>query len=280
MEKNGGYNMHYKRNIFLLLTIIFVPNYTFPMLRFISWLWSSEDKTSRPILYKAVYKGDEQRADLYITGTIHNFSPDLVHQRVYDALCQSCVVATEIGANYIKKSIEEEEKKSITDNEFKYRLHYASSIDLNFMYHALNNKKISLGLDAVDQHEKAGVCLKNFLAKNRLSSSVLLRYSATEPDLYRQGKDAYIVRMRDRFVCLEDEVYDIAVSARNKTWVLRLEDYSKKYKNDGPIFVAVGLSHLHGKDNLLDLLREKGFSIIRDDNHPSTKKAFLDPLGF
>lgn len=53
--------------------------------------------------------------------------------------------------------------------------------------------------------------------------------------------------------------YEIMFSRRNRLWIPRLEERF----NAGPSFVAVGAGHLIGPDNVVDLLREEGWTVER-----------------
>lgn len=89
--------------------------------------------------------------------------------------------------------------------------------------------------------------------------------------LYLQGNDKLIAELLHGCAQSDKASYDITFSNRNKKWSDHLENYAKTYKDNGPIFVAVGLAHLYGKDNLLGLLQEKGFTITRENNHSVIK---------
>jgi uncharacterized protein YbaP (TraB family) len=54
------------------------------------------------------------------------------------------------------------------------------------------------------------------------------------------------------------EMYEKFVTARNRTWAEKLQDLSSK---DKTCMVVVGTAHLSGKEGLLELLRQKGYTI-------------------
>jgi uncharacterized protein YbaP (TraB family) len=54
------------------------------------------------------------------------------------------------------------------------------------------------------------------------------------------------------------DMYDRLMVQRNKKWVSRIEDLLNK---DGNVLVIVGAGHLVGDENLLQLLRKKGYKI-------------------
>jgi uncharacterized protein YbaP (TraB family) len=54
------------------------------------------------------------------------------------------------------------------------------------------------------------------------------------------------------------DMYDRLMVQRNKKWVSRIEDLLNK---DGNVLVIVGAGHLVGAENLLQLLRKKGYKI-------------------
>ena len=57
----------------------------------------------------------------------------------------------------------------------------------------------------------------------------------------------------------ESAVYNKIFIERNKTWVSRLEELVDN--TNETVFVLVGAGHLFGQENLLDCLREKGYTI-------------------
>ena len=70
---------------------------------------------------------------------------------------------------------------------------------------------------------------------------------------YRMGDSVEIESFIDRH---EDESKR---AERGKTWMDKIESYIA----NGGAFIAVGVGHLLGKDNLIDLLRAKGHEITR-----------------
>jgi uncharacterized protein len=57
-----------------------------------------------------------------------------------------------------------------------------------------------------------------------------------------------------------DDAYEVLMAARNRTWVERLETM---LATPGSEFVVVGAGHLVGPANVLELLEERGYTVIR-----------------
>jgi uncharacterized protein YbaP (TraB family) len=62
-----------------------------------------------------------------------------------------------------------------------------------------------------------------------------------------------------------DKKMDVLLAQRNARWLPRL----LKSLKSGPCFVAVGVGHLVGKKNLLEMLKAKGFQVRREPQRAS-----------
>lgn len=56
------------------------------------------------------------------------------------------------------------------------------------------------------------------------------------------------------------DVYDRLVIQRNRKWIGQIEDFMKQDKN---VLIIVGAGHLVGTENIIQLLREKGYKVTQ-----------------
>lgn len=78
-----------------------------------------------------------------------------------------------------------------------------------------------------------------------------------EQDLEKLGK--FMIEQSPEM--MENE--DILLTGRNKAWIPKIEEFVK----DGKTFIAVGAAHLVGDEGVINLLKEKGYTLtpIRTD---------------
>ena len=56
------------------------------------------------------------------------------------------------------------------------------------------------------------------------------------------------------------DIYNRFIIQRNKRWISRIEDLMRQDEN---VLVIVGAGHLVGTENILELLKKKGYEIVR-----------------
>ena len=79
-------------------------------------------------------------------------------------------------------------------------------------------------------------------------------------EAWRQGDmDAFDAGVRD-YAELSPELHEAFLIARNRLWLDRVEALIGNRRNE---LVAVGIAHLAGPDNLIDMLRERGHAVRR-----------------
>ena len=87
--------------------------------------------------------------------------------------------------------------------------------------------------------------------------------SGNPMDIYNNMVDAYIKQDLTSLKNLMDtddsmlELGDDFIKNRNTDWIPKIETYISK----SPVFIAVGAGHLPGNEGVLNLLREKGYTI-------------------
>ena len=72
-----------------------------------------------------------------------------------------------------------------------------------------------------------------------------------------KGDMAAIAKEDERGEQPDPVVEDAVLVARNRDWAKAIEPMR------GQPFIAVGAGHLTGRDNLIDLLKDRGFTITR-----------------
>ena len=76
--------------------------------------------------------------------------------------------------------------------------------------------------------------------------------------VWRHGDLAAAERVQEEMKKESEALYDMALRARNRRWMGKLEPLLRSNKN---ALVLVGVAHLPGEDGLLHLLRASGFSV-------------------
>ncbi|MDN5924495.1 MAG: TraB/GumN family protein, partial [Xanthomonadales bacterium] len=84
---------------------------------------------------------------------------------------------------------------------------------------------------------------------------------AADKRAWRSGDVDYLSKSQAREFNGHPKLYQLLVTARNQRWMHVLQD--RLDTNGKPVFVIVGLGHLIGKDNLLDLLRARGYTVTQ-----------------
>jgi uncharacterized protein len=147
----------------------------------------------------------------------------------------------------------------------------AGPMDGELLVRAQGLKKKIVFLETPQFHSKLFTELHD-LASLRI---LLDRYTELEP-LNRGFYEAYVdgdaeridglARQQFRIGMANDEAYarliERLLTARNRAWIPQIEEAHA----DGGVFVAVGALHLVGKDSLVDMLRERGFTVEREQS--------------
>ena len=80
-------------------------------------------------------------------------------------------------------------------------------------------------------------------------------------DLIATWKDGSSKVMKEQLKEMEDsypDIYESLLVNRKNNWMPKIEDY---FNDDQTEFVVVGSLHLHGKDGLLQMLKDKGYKV-------------------
>ena len=137
-----------------------------------------------------------------------------------------------------------------------------SGIEEELMKMAKQQKKEIKGLetiefqsavfDSIPYEEQAKELLKSID-----SMSTYQKYFDTMMTVYKTQQLTEIEKLfKDTEFGMEDH-QDLLLNDRNKNWVNQLKIIMK----DETVFVAVGAGHLVGKEGLINLLREEGYTL-------------------
>lgn len=133
------------------------------------------------------------------------------------------------------------------------------------MYFQAEAKKLNIQVLGLETLEEQGAILfddsirrqKELLLKTVRESDRMVEESSTLFENYRQQD---LKAIEEAFLKNEDytpEEMNTLLAKRNKRWIARIPDLMTK----GPVFFAVGAGHLVGKDGLITLLRNLGFTL-------------------
>lgn len=74
-------------------------------------------------------------------------------------------------------------------------------------------------------------------------------------------QDTIDTLMNGQFRDEAPEVYDVLIARRNENWAERVETLME---GSGTVFIAVGAGHLPGDGGLIELLRDRGFTVTQE----------------
>lgn len=106
--------------------------------------------------------------------------------------------------------------------------------------------------DSIPYEEQAKELLKSIdsLAVNRNNFDTMM-------NVYKSQQISEIENLFSKSEAGMEDHQDLLLNGRNKNWVAQLKTIMKT----SPVFVAVGAGHLVGKQGLIALLREEGFTV-------------------
>jgi len=114
------------------------------------------------------------------------------------------------------------------------QLSLLTSMDAN-----LGNDQI---LESIEEHKQIGVMLGEYLA------------------VWRKGDEAKMEELYIKDLKLYPKLYQTLIVDRNNKWVRNIEGY---LNDSGNTMVVVGAAHLVGADGLVNLLRKRGYKVVK-----------------
>lgn len=124
---------------------------------------------------------------------------------------------------------------------------------------AYREGKEVIGLETIDEQLEAAKSLRSMIFKMFSSSRRRKAASGLDPDdlivYYRSGDLEKISLLMNEV--LSPEAYSVMIVQRNYRMAERAERHMKK----GPTFIAIGAGHLPGKQGVIQLLRDRGFTV-------------------
>ena len=85
-------------------------------------------------------------------------------------------------------------------------------------------------------------------------------YMAELIDAWLTGDTAVLGRLIEKAFAGFPEAYEVLIAARNRRWADTIEALLAR---SDAVFVVVGAAHVVGPDNLIDLLRDRGYRVTR-----------------
>lgn len=108
------------------------------------------------------------------------------------------------------------------------------------------------------------------LLKNIDSLSEMKDEFNTMVKMYKEQRMDTLAQLMNESEFSDDKYGKILLVNRNRNWVHKLDQIMKRTS----VFVAVGAGHLPGKDGLINLLREMGYTVSPLENVNATKVNF------
>ena len=113
------------------------------------------------------------------------------------------------------------------------------------------DEQMSLLLDSIPFSVQLNFLI-SFIKWEKLNSFVMQNV-----DSCYKVMDYDCVSQYDYFSKFGGQAKEILLDKRNLRWIDKLTDLA----DNNPVMIAVGLGHLGGKNGLLNLLKEKGYSV-------------------
>jgi uncharacterized protein YbaP (TraB family) len=145
-------------------------------------------------------------------------------------------------------------------NFAQHKAAYAKSMDSTIERISINEGKTVFPLD--NSERMTAVCWDLFTIeqiKYKIKNDTFERIddlSQAAKDYKKGDSDLFLKKQKIR----SKELDDCLLKDRNKIWVEKIDTYHKK---DAPLFVAGGLLHFIGQDNVIDLLQNIGYKVRR-----------------
>lgn len=137
-------------------------------------------------------------------------------------------------------------------------------VDQYFTKQALKQKKPIFGLESTEDQ------LAIFASNPKISSLLLtdtvdnwqenLQASRCLTKSWKAGDRMELIKLADESAA-DEEIGELFIYQRNRTWAEKLD--SDAFIDSGRYLVVVGALHLVGKENLLDLLKKRGFTVTQ-----------------
>jgi uncharacterized protein len=248
----------------------------------------------QPFLWKVEKAGNDPFGVVWLYGTIHNGGAAEVPPAAWTALTASTRFASELGdaepdKDRVAKLVRIESGKTldfllpaddwydlrdfmrgtVKDEELKHFRPWYAMIRLTqkispppetTMDNALTERAKQAGkpVDALERIDEQLEALAKSIGVKDLRDALAQR---TKMKCELAGMLAFYVtgdaEAMKKWLAMEHA--DVLLGARNKKWLAQIEGYF----TSGGAFVAVGLGHLIGDENLVDLLAAKGYRVER-----------------
>jgi hypothetical protein len=138
-------------------------------------------------------------------------------------------------------------------------------IDYLFKEKALQDGKASGSLETVDQQISLLTSMDASLGSDQILESIeeLKQIEVMLSELlaaWRKGDEAKMEELYIKDLKLYPQLYQTLIVDRNNKWVRNIEGY---LNGSGNTMLVVGAAHLVGADGLVNLLRKRGYKVVK-----------------
>ena len=138
-------------------------------------------------------------------------------------------------------------------------------IDYLFKEKALQDGKASGSLETVDQQISLLTSMDASLGSDQILESIeeLKQIEVMLSELlavWRKGDEAKMEELYIKDLKIYPQLYQTLIVDRNNKWVRNIEGY---LNGSGSTMVVVGAAHLVGADGLVNLLRKRGYKVVK-----------------
>ena len=140
-----------------------------------------------------------------------------------------------------------------------------NGVDYFFNEKAQNDRKMLGSLETVDQQIGFLTMMDAYMSNEQITETIdeLRQIKTKGPEIlnaWKNGDEAKIEALNLKELKNYPKLYQALIVDRNKKWISDIEGYLNSSVNT---MVIVGVAHLVGDDSVVDLLRKRGYKVVK-----------------
>jgi len=140
-----------------------------------------------------------------------------------------------------------------------------NGVDYFFNEKALKDRKMMGSLETVDQQIGFLTMMDAYMSNEQITETIdeLRQIKTKGPEIlnaWKNGDEAKIEALNLKELKNYPKLYQALIVDRNKKWINDIESYLNGSVNT---MVIVGVAHLVGDNSVVDLLRKRGYKVVK-----------------
>ena len=140
-----------------------------------------------------------------------------------------------------------------------------NGVDYFFNERAQKDRKMAGSLETVDQQIGFLTMMDNSMSNEQIIETIdeLKQINTKGPEIlnaWKNGDEAKIEALNLNELKNYPKLYQVLILDRNKKWISNIEGYLNSPVNT---MVIVGVAHLVGDNSVVDLLRKRGYKVVK-----------------